>query len=134
MVIGRGPVSGFGSSSSPAASAFEKGKRPPWRMTIRVIGSHPWQNSSSGIPSPACSRRITSWSPISTPWLMLLRAWMGAKEAAMAMRMPDHFSACTAVSRELPTPLRKPETMTSKLPSIRASRSNRRLPSTIRPA
>ena len=31
---------------------------------------------------------------------MLLRAWMGANEAAIAMRIPDHFSACTAVSRE----------------------------------
>ena len=29
MVIGRGPVSGVGSSISPAASAFENGKRPP---------------------------------------------------------------------------------------------------------
>ena len=43
---------------------------------------------------------------MSTPWAMLLRAWMGANEAAIAMRMPDHFSACTAVSREEPTPLR----------------------------
>jgi hypothetical protein len=43
---------------------------------------------------------------MSTPWATLLRAWMGAKEAAMAMRMPDHFSACTAVSREEPVPLR----------------------------
>jgi hypothetical protein len=43
---------------------------------------------------------------MSTPWAMLLRAWMGAKEAAMAMRIPDHFSAWTAVSREEPTPLR----------------------------
>jgi hypothetical protein len=31
---------------------------------------------------------------------------MGANEAAMEMRMPDHFSACTAVSREQPVPLR----------------------------
>ena len=31
---------------------------------------------------------------------MLLRAWIGANDAAIAMRMPDHFSACTAVSRE----------------------------------
>ncbi len=43
---------------------------------------------------------------MSTPWLMLLRAWMGANEAATARRIPDHFSACTAVSREEPTPLR----------------------------
>ncbi len=106
MVIGRGPVSGFGRSTSPSSRALEKGKRPPWRMTSWVIGSHPSQNSASGIPSPDWRRRIASWSPISTPWLMLLRAWMGANEAAMAMRMPDHFSACTAVSRELPTPLR----------------------------
>ena len=45
---------------------------------------------------------------------MLLRAWMGAKLAAMAMRMPLHFSHCTAVSRLEPTPLRSPLTMTSK--------------------
>ncbi len=32
---------------------------------------------------------------------MLLRAWIGANEAAMAMRMPAHFSAWTAVSRVL---------------------------------
>ena len=47
-----------------------------------------------------------AWSPISTPWLTLLAAWIGAKEAATAMRMPHHFSAWTAVSRELPTPFR----------------------------
>ena len=106
MVIGRGPVSGSGMSISPAASAFENGNRPPWRMTSCEIGSWPSVNTSSGTPSPACRRRSTSWSPISTPWLTLLRAWMGANEAAMAMRMPDHFSACTAVSRDEPTPLR----------------------------
>ena len=43
---------------------------------------------------------------MSTPWLTLLRAWMGANDAAMAIRIPDHFSACTAVSRDDPTPLR----------------------------
>jgi hypothetical protein len=43
---------------------------------------------------------------MSTPCETLLRAWIGAKEAAIAMRMPDHFSACTAVSRLEPTPLR----------------------------
>ena len=47
-----------------------------------------------------------SFAPINTPWLMLLRAWIGAKDAATARRMPDHFSACTAVSRDEPTPLR----------------------------
>jgi hypothetical protein len=52
---------------------------------------------------------------------MLLRAWIGAKDAAIAIRMPDHFSAWTAVSREEPTPLRKPETITSKLPLRRVS-------------
>jgi hypothetical protein len=49
---------------------------------------------------------------------------MGANEAAIAMRMPDHFSACTAVSRDEPTPLRKPETMTSKLPAMREPSGN----------
>ena len=47
-----------------------------------------------------------AWSPISTPWATLLRAWMGAKDAAIAILIPDHFSACTAVSRDEPTPLR----------------------------
>ena len=39
MVIGRRPVSGSGSSISPAASALENGKRPPWRITSLEIGS-----------------------------------------------------------------------------------------------
>ena len=46
--------------------------------------------------------------------------------------MPDHFSACTAVSREDPTPLRYPETITSKLPFISApSGKSRSLPIVI---
>jgi hypothetical protein len=75
-------------------------------MIACVIGSQPFWNSESGSDSPACRRRSIAWSPISTPWAMLLRAWMGANEAAIAMRMPDHFSACTAVSRDDPTPFR----------------------------
>ena len=37
---------------------------------------------------------------------MLLPAWIGANDAATAMRMPLKTSHCVAVSRELPTPLR----------------------------
>ena len=50
------------------------------------------------------------------------------------MRMPLHFSACTAVSRDEPTPFRSPETITSKLPSSSARVGNSRFPSTMRPA
>ena len=103
-------------------------------MICRVSGSQPRVNSVSGTFSPACSRSTSAWSPINTPWLMLLRAWIGANDAAMAMRMPLHFSACTAVSRELPTPLRLPETMTSKLPSASAPSAKSFSPSTMRPA
>ena len=80
-------------------------------------------------------RAASSWSPISTPRLMLLRAWIGANEAAIAMRMPDHFSHCAAVSRELPTPLRRPGDDDLEVAVERARRArSRRSPSTIRPA
>ena len=65
---------------------------------------------------------------------MLLRAWIGAKDAAIAIRMPEYASHCAAVSRELPTPLRYPETMTSKPPRSSASCGISRSPSTISPA
>jgi hypothetical protein len=59
---------------------------------------------------------------------------MGLKDAATAMRIPDHFSAWVAASREEPTPLRWPETMISKLPARSASGGNRRSPPTVIPA
>ncbi len=59
---------------------------------------------------------------------------MGANEAAIARRIPQYFSAWTAVSRELPTPLPWPETMTSKPPFMSAPSPNSRSPFTIRPA
>ena len=65
---------------------------------------------------------------------MLLRPWIGANDAAIAMRMPQYFSHCAAVSRELPVPLRNPETITSKLPSRSARAGTRRLPSAMSPA
>ena len=71
---------------------------------------------------------------MSTPWATLLRAWIGAKEAAIAIRIPDHFSACTAVSREEPTPLRYPETITSKPPAMSEPSGNRRSPPMVIPA
>ena len=65
---------------------------------------------------------------------MLLRAWMGANDAAITSSMPHHFSHWGAVSRELPVPLRWPDTITWKLPSISARSPNTRCPSFIRPA
>jgi hypothetical protein len=63
---------------------------------------------------------------MSWPMLMLLRAWIGAKDDAIASRLPLHTSHCAAVSRELPTPFWAPATMTSNPPAARASGGKRR--------
>ena len=65
---------------------------------------------------------------------MLLRAWIGANDEAIASREPENTSHCAAVSRDEPTPFCAPETMTSKLPVLRASCGISRAPPTIRPA
>ncbi len=91
--MGRASVERAGRATSPRAYFLVKGKRPPASITSAVTASVPFWNSASGMRSPACSRRARAWSPMRTPWATLLRAWMGAKDAAMAIRMPDHFSA-----------------------------------------
>ena len=54
-------------------------------------------NDTASLPSapPVRSGATTAVMSMSapTPWLTLFRAWMGAKEAATARRMPLHFSA-----------------------------------------
>ncbi len=66
--------------------------------------------------------------------LMLLRAWIGANELAIASRLPLNTSACAACSRELPTPFCAPDTMTSKPPAASASDGIKRWPLITSPA
>jgi len=65
---------------------------------------------------------------------MLLRAWIGANDDAIANRLPENTSHCAAVSRLDPTPFCAPATMTSKFPSRSAFGGISRAAFTINPA
>ena len=65
---------------------------------------------------------------------MLFRSWIGANEAAITTRIPDHLSHWGAVSLLDPVPFLCPDTITSNPPSIKARGWNTLLPSCINPA
>jgi hypothetical protein len=123
-----------GTLISPRESRAQNGRRPPLSMMSAVTASWPRVNSDSGIDSPASRRRSMAWSPMSWPMLMLLRAWIGANDDAIASRLPENTSHCAAVSRLEPTPFCAPEAITSKLPPGSAFSGNSRWPPTTRPA
>ena len=64
---------------------------------------------------------------------MLLRSWIGANECAITRWMPDHFSHCGAVSRELPVPLRWPDDDDLEVAVDQRARPEHALPSLLRP-
>ena len=59
-------------------------------MMSAVIAS--WPRGELGerdrLAAPRAGASI-AWSPISWPMLMLLRAWIGANDAAIASRLPE---------------------------------------------
>ena len=106
MVIGRGPVSGRGSSTSPAASALENGNRPPCRMTSCVIGSYPSvelleRDALAGLQAPELVVVAHQHALVDVVAGVDRRERGGDGDADAGPLL-----ACTAVSRELPTPLR----------------------------